>query len=83
MWTFFSLFCTVVCTICSVEFEMGGGMGDGMGRLVSSALEPKPRTCVCKVKGRKASSLLGDFQTERLDACPELDSSTRPHVYAR
>jgi len=29
------LFCTVACTVCSVEFEMGGGMG----RLVSSALE--------------------------------------------
>ena len=31
-WTFFSLFCTVACTVCSVEFEIGGGMG----RLVSS-----------------------------------------------
>ena len=27
---------TVACTICSVEFEIGGGMGGGMGRLVSS-----------------------------------------------
>ena len=37
-WTFFSLFRTVACTVCSVEFEIGDGMGGGMGRLVSSVL---------------------------------------------
>ena len=35
-WTFFSLFRTVACTVCSMKFEIGGGMRGGMGRLVSS-----------------------------------------------